>query len=327
MRLIWMGTAKTSSGAVDKDGFTDLFSHELAETLTNGITINPGMNLPASVRGDRQIGDNEPDGRRYVYRLGGPDGNLVQAYWSAQDQAYIVPDGQQQRFDLFPSWNSDNTFSGKSQLFVLGDQLGTNYADVVSLNRGVNGGVVLTLNNDTVAFDRGQINAIQVNTVNGSNTVRVYAVPPEVTVVVLTSSHGTDSVTIGAAGTLSGITSSTLISVDNLYGQTSLVLDASNDGAQNIAIYPATVEFGGRIIDFYTSQQNGQTSGVTSVTLKSGAGSQIDAAALSPYSTFFLWWAAGDVLYGPDSGKIHVLRWFWPVTRYVAVSSTLALAG
>ncbi len=321
-RLISMGTAKTSTGAIDRDGFTDLFSHELVETLTNGITINPGKTLPMSVRGDNQISDNEPDGRRYVYRL---DGNLVQAYWSVRDQAYIVPDHNTQRFNLFPVWNTNNTFANKSQLVVMGDQKGTNFADVVSLDKDASThGVTLTLNGEKVTFDQGRINAITVNTINGTDTVRVYAVPSEVTVVSLTSSHGKDSVTIGAAGSVSGISSSTLMSVDNLFGTTSLALDASNDGAQNIAIYPASVLYGSRVIDYFTRQQNGQTCGVTTVTLKSGAGSHINASAITAYTTFYLWWAAGDVLTGNAKNKVHVIYLHLPIISTVLASTTRA---
>src|SRR5262249_41096505 len=106
MRMIWMGTTLGSNGHILKDPFTMTFSHEIAETISNpgtyGVTVNPGSKMPFSM--GNQISDNEPElgNIHYGYRIGG---NLVQAYWSVHDQAYIVPDGTAQQFFLYPIWD------------------------------------------------------------------------------------------------------------------------------------------------------------------------------------------------------------------------------
>src|SRR5262249_54697397 len=104
IHMIWVGTSTTAAGGVWKDGFTLTLSHELAETISdpaNLMNVNPPSALPSSLLNPpgtlNQIGDFEPE--RYGYRL---NGNLVQPYWSAQDLAFIVPDGNSQKFYLTP---------------------------------------------------------------------------------------------------------------------------------------------------------------------------------------------------------------------------------
>ena len=108
MRMVWVGTHMGNDGHIVKDWFTMTLSHEIAETISDpdshGIQVKPPNALPASLRNGTQIGDNEPeDGNtHYGYRLGG---DLVQPYWSVRDGAYIVPDGNVQKFYLYPIWN------------------------------------------------------------------------------------------------------------------------------------------------------------------------------------------------------------------------------
>jgi hypothetical protein len=94
--LIWDGD--TSS----VDNFSHVLSHELAESMSSpdgdGYMVNPGSGWPkdavnvgpVSFDKSSQIGDNEPD-QNYLFHL--TSGVQVQAYWSLNDQAYIVPDG------------------------------------------------------------------------------------------------------------------------------------------------------------------------------------------------------------------------------------------
>ncbi len=51
----------------------------------------------------------------------------------------------------------------KNQLTIQGDQLGAPYDDVISMSQFGAGGVQATENGDTVQFDPGEINSIQVN--------------------------------------------------------------------------------------------------------------------------------------------------------------------
>ena len=123
IRMIWLSTETDSSTHISKDGFTDLFSHELAESMAPAIVMTPPSSLPSNVKGDSQISDNEPDGARYTYRLGG---NLVQAYWSNNDGAFIVPDGNSETFYMDSNWTG-TSFNGNFNLRVQGDQLGVNF--------------------------------------------------------------------------------------------------------------------------------------------------------------------------------------------------------
>jgi hypothetical protein len=96
---IYVGTGTGSGGALNKDAFTAVFSHELAEAMASAVTVtDPGhFNL------GNQICDNEPEVNGYYVNLAGsypgPGGspvattNLVQAYWSQKDGAFIVPTG------------------------------------------------------------------------------------------------------------------------------------------------------------------------------------------------------------------------------------------
>ena len=87
---------------------------------------------------DTEIGDFEA--ANYTYRL---NGYLVHSYWSNQDNAYIVPDGNQQNF-----------YVSGGVLLVKGGQLGSNYNDNVTVGLTPAGGVQVTLNGETAQFDR-----------------------------------------------------------------------------------------------------------------------------------------------------------------------------
>jgi hypothetical protein len=113
----WVGVpANENVGAV-----TIGFSHEIAEAVSdpagNGITVTAPAGLPGNLRGSIQIGDNEPDDYRYVQTLNGPHGPYtVQAYWSRQDNAFIVPDGTPQKSYLYPIWNGNIYADGTTPL-------------------------------------------------------------------------------------------------------------------------------------------------------------------------------------------------------------------
>jgi hypothetical protein len=185
------------------DQFTVLLSHELAESVSNQIAITHPPGLPASLSGDFQISDNEPNGA-YLYRLNNwPNGSaLVQAYWSQQDGAYIVPDGNPQTFTLDPIWNSDNTFTNIYNLTVKGDRLGTNFNDKVVIDQWY-GGVQIILNgaapaNNVATFDPGVIKQINVDTGGGQNVVDVWALPQNVALSI-NAGNDNDLIVVGDA--------------------------------------------------------------------------------------------------------------------------------
>ena len=94
----YVGTLANADGSIYKDGFTQLFSHELAEAMTSAVQVTDPGNFKV---GGNQIADNEPEARHYYVSLPGAytdatgkqvaTSNSVQAYWSQKDNAFIVP--------------------------------------------------------------------------------------------------------------------------------------------------------------------------------------------------------------------------------------------
>jgi hypothetical protein len=94
---IYVGTRTSRGGSFDKDAFTTLFSHEIAEAMVAGVTVSD----PGNFKAGNQVCDNEPEFKGYYFRLPGsysnasgrsvPTTNQVQAYWSQKDGDFIVP--------------------------------------------------------------------------------------------------------------------------------------------------------------------------------------------------------------------------------------------
>jgi hypothetical protein len=118
INMIWVRSG--NSGSFSKDTFTLNLSHELAERMSDPTgnlrvtdSVDPGV--------PDQIADGEPDPGHgnYGYRL---NGDLVQPYWSEQDQAFIVPGAGAQTLTLTPNWSdgtkADSTFSYTYNLTV-----------------------------------------------------------------------------------------------------------------------------------------------------------------------------------------------------------------
>jgi hypothetical protein len=104
LHLAYVGT-KFQNGSLWLDNITWTFSHELAEATASAIAVND----PGHFNADSQICDNEPEiGAGYLARVNGVE---VQAYWSQQDQAFIVPDGKATNTVLTPIW-TDRSFTG-----------------------------------------------------------------------------------------------------------------------------------------------------------------------------------------------------------------------
>jgi hypothetical protein len=323
IHMIWVGTS-ASSGTVVKDYFTLTLSHELAETISDpdskGITITPPAGLPASLQttGTPQISDFEPEpagGIHYGYRL---NGYLVQPYWSRQDNAFIVPDGNSQRFVLGPIWTKSNTFTGTYTLSVTGDQLGTNYNDNIRIDvSSVTSGVKVTMNGQSVAFDAqtssGQpiITSVSVDTVGGSNYVQVAAVPKGVAVNVDSSGRSNDIVFVGSDGaSLAGIQGT--VNVSNTSGQTTLYVDGFNDGARTDTITNNSVAFSGLLTVNYnggTRWSDGSIHGVTGLDVVDGKGSNcVDVESVSSLTSLTIWADTQDVFMGASLGQANIQK-------------------
>ena len=187
--------------------------------------------MPANLGGGSQtdqIADFEPEPpnqTHYGYRL---NGDLVQPYWSAQDNRWLVPDGQSQTLYLNPIWTGNPTspsFSGKYTLDVHGDQWGQGYNDTIVLDATAGGGVQIILDGEFFTFDPSTITAINVDTYGGSNTVNVRNVPAGVTVDI--QGGGSDTVNIGSGGSVQGIRGT--VYIENQPAETAINIDDSTD--------------------------------------------------------------------------------------------------
>jgi hypothetical protein len=233
----WVGTSLQSDGSFDIDRFTRLLSHEVVESVTD-----PGGGVPQFYPGQphgaftgsggilggigfNELADGEPDtggsaNIPYTYRLpvsGSSDSVLVQPYWSRADQAYIVPDNQTQKFFLTPQY-SGTTFLGTYALTIQGDQ-GSNLNDTITIDTTKAGGLKVTLNQDTAAFDPNTITSITVAPGGGSNDIRIEHTLAKAPVTIesighdtITFSHDAHSLSnIKGAVTIHGSGSDTLI--------------------------------------------------------------------------------------------------------------------
>jgi hypothetical protein len=291
--LIYVGTS-SFNGSLNKDSFTTLFSHELAESMVTNVQVTDPAGFAI---GGNQIADNEPEAfdRSYSYRLAGTytdangnvvqTSNLVQAYWSQKDGAFIVPDGNSQTFTLSLTSPRTNTSSDQYELDVVGDQMAGQPNDQITLDRTTNptqpNGVRVTLNGESVQFDAGRISSVYVNTGNGQNRVTVNALPAGVSASIDSWGASKDTVTIGGNGSLQGIAGP--ITVSNSSGQTSLIVNDQLDSARSIAISDSAVSFDGKPVVTYQAgytDSNGNLLGVTNLIvgapqLSNGTGNQI----------------------------------------------------
>jgi hypothetical protein len=316
IHMVWIGTSSTVNGTVVfKDAYTLTLSHELAETISDpdvhGIQVNPPSSLPTSLLspGGNQVGDFEPEpdgGKHYGYRL---NNDLVQPYWSNQDSAFIVPDGNSQKFYLDPIWNN-TTFTGAYNLRVMGDQLGVNYADTIRIDGTSN--VSVSMNNQAAVFDPGDISNVKVDTGGGSNTVRVAAVPLDVDVHIDSSGLSTDQVIVGSDGeSLAGIQGT--VTVSNTSGQTKLTIDALNDPAGTVVINDRAVVFGGILptINFTsgTRAKDGSLHGVTELDVIDGKGrNSVSFFNVPDLTSVILYADTQDIINGVAAPHVTVIR-------------------
>jgi hypothetical protein len=324
MHMIWIGTAPASSMLLaSTDAFTAVLSHELAETMSDpdpgnsGTEVNPSRGLPAALAnpGGNQIGDYEPDGAgqfHYAYRL---NGALVQPYWSQKDNAFIVPDGQSEKFYLGPIWNAGN-FTGTYALGIQGDQVGPLQAngpinDNIIIDEVIPAPQVLditvTMNGQSAAFDHSSIVSVNVDTGGGANTVRIARVPYGAKVNVHSGGQSSDTVIVGTTnGSLANIQGA--VSIDNARGQTDLQIDASNDGKESIAFQSNSVTVGNAVINFVGALRSpsGSLTGVTKLEVNDGlAANNITVSSLPPLTAVTLYADYLDQINDPTH-RLHV---------------------
>jgi hypothetical protein len=305
VHIAYVGAKAFTGGALQQDAFTQVFSHELAEAMVPAIHVND----PGGLNEGYQIADGEPEnfGSGYGYRL---NGVRVQAYWSQRDSAWIVPDGNSQKFTL--GWSA-GTFDGTFNLDVVGDQLGANFNDTITLDRdpGTFGSRV-TMNGESASFDPGQIRQISLLTSGGSNTVNVKSVPFGETVFVDSgSTSSNDNVIVGNNGSLADIQGSLNVA-NSCGGKTALTIQAWADGPKYITITDHSIAVGSATINYTPdSGPSAGVSGVTSVTIDDAWGrNYINALSVPPNVPISVIGNFWDWLYGPAASQVHLFRGF-----------------
>lgn len=158
------------------DSLSSIFSHELAETLSNpqtsgGVTTVPTAAFQAAFatsfyQNPGEVCDNEA--QLYI----GYEGDVaVQSIWSQSQNLFVIPGGTNQSFPLHGT-----------SLVINGDQLGpTPQNDNLTIS-DVAGGIRVKLNSDTVDYGPGAVTDIEVKLLTGSNNVTIDSLPAGVTV-------------------------------------------------------------------------------------------------------------------------------------------------
>ena len=193
----------TNANAVNQDLTTMIFSHEIAEAMTdpNGtnagtsISPGPGNSFPGNTSAGAaefpgQICDNEPN-NNYYYRVGGPAGAMVMAFWSQYNPDpgyYIVPDGNSLTMQIDPNPWTNLAFNGGSlvinanQSGVPSNFVGQQQISIGSVQMPGNNllnapagtpGVQVVMDGETFDFEPGQITAIQLNGGSVTQTINL----------------------------------------------------------------------------------------------------------------------------------------------------------
>jgi hypothetical protein len=231
----------------DVDGFSDLFSHEVAERMSDGTGNGIGMNAPNAHTDNEyqnaQISDNEPDNGNYTARINGSV--LVQAYWSIKDGGFVIPDpAGAPTVQLNPVWNGLGTnspsFTGTYNMTVDGHDNETitiqsspdnaNYIEVwqssISTTEPVFTGLWSTLIGRTILIHAGSNDKVDVRNLPANVTLEIESDYADT----INVSPGTDQTTIlGTIDVLNG-------------GATTATLNI-NDSADSKAV-GRTVTFG-----------------------------------------------------------------------------------
>ena len=301
----YVGAVANSGGSIDTDGFTQVFSHELAESMAAAVHVND----PGGLGLGYQIADGEPEISATVTPTAWPTAAWCRAYWSQRDGGWVVPDGNSQRFTL--SWAS-STFNNTFNLQVNGDQLGVNYNDDITVDRSPNtSGTRVTMDGQSASFALGAIKSLNINTGGGYNTVHLKGVESGETVNVDSfSTNSFDDVIVGSNGSLAGIQGT--VNVSNSSGRSWLQIDDSNDEARNITITDHSVTFQGLTTINYTpfaGPSGGFVHGVMGLEIDDTWGAnEIDALSVPAYMPVSIEGNPLDNLFGPSGREAGLNR-------------------
>jgi hypothetical protein len=267
------------AGNITADALTDP-----ARVDNRGYWFASGPSYPGGGGIYGQIADWEPAWEppyslSYSYRV---NGSLTQALWDQNAGAFTVNDGTTQNFYVTPQYDSSGSYIGNT-LSIYGDQLGDNYV----INTTSTGGLRVTVNGETAAFDPGQITTLDVYTGGGGNVLNVVGTPSGMS----TNIYGQgifDQVVMGSLdqppaghggpppGSGDGYMSNIRGSV-HFYGPGAIYLyldDSGDTTGQTVSMYDGQINYGGAAPIYYTPADwsHGGDSGVLWLNVLGGYG-------------------------------------------------------
>jgi hypothetical protein len=253
------------------DDMTVVLSHELVNMLTDpngsgGVVTAPGSGLffptefgPPVFSGSAnpgEIGDNEAE-----FYSGFENGTAVQSYWSNSQSAYIVPGATQHRFTLS---NQHLTVQGAPYgLKSLGGDLFQLQLGTTAVDTSASGGVMVTVNGETVTFAPNTVTSIDVQSSWVGDNVDIEHTLAGVPVTI--DSTSSDTVRISPSGRF----------LDNIQGSVKI----NGNGSDTLIVNDQNDNFS----DTYTLTSSSITrpffagitySGVSAVTVNGGSGAE-----------------------------------------------------
>jgi hypothetical protein len=210
-RFAWIG----DFGGLDSE--TYITSHEVTEAMSDP---DPSTNYSVAVTSPAASGLWEIcdlEAQNYDEIL---NGYVAQSHWSAANNQYEVSDG-----------NTQTIYINNGNLYVYGDQLGSNYNDNIALDVNSRGGVQVTLNGETFSYPSGQVSHVYVYTYGGSNTVNVYNTSSAAPVTIYGGADGDTDVIGNSYDGVQGINGS--VDVHNPSYYSYLTIDDSGNSFSN----------------------------------------------------------------------------------------------
>ena len=208
----------TNTGTNPLDGITTRFSHEYVEAATDPSGTTWQLDPRGAVSWN-EISDGEA--QNYTFRV---DNYLVQSYYSAVDNAYVVPNGSVKNFLV-----------STTGVLTLQDPPYT--SSTLEVSR-VGNGVFAKIDQSTAQFDPAKITGI---TVIGAQGDFIFIDQTGADAPVTVNGSGNSTVRVGQSGSVQGIKG--LVNINPSSGTVALNVDASSDPAGNFTLTVANIAY------------------------------------------------------------------------------------
>jgi hypothetical protein len=205
---VWASTNYSNTpNTLSVDAFSTIFSHEIAESMSDpgggGFEVNPGARWAGGGSGN-QIGDYE--GNALTYRLA--DGGLVQPLWSRANINWVVTDGNSENFYVNTTaadWKGSSFQGAYDALTIVGSQQPLNFDDDILVNSTQIAGqthLQITENGQSVQFPSGTVKNLVIDANNLFDTVDIESAPGSPNIVINSSGPGEADITTKAPATI-----------------------------------------------------------------------------------------------------------------------------